>query len=94
VQKLMPRHAFAGDFRPAHVPHDCLVAKTAGQYGFSPFVVSVGTTYFQRICSADPALRRVSTPFLSAFYSSFRQTPPPPPPECLPGSLPPSLPSR
>ena len=49
----------AGDFLPRQLPAHCLVASTAYQYGFTPFVVSVGTTYFQRLAAADPALKKV-----------------------------------
>ena len=49
----------AGHFIPRPVPAYCLVAKTAEQYGFTPFVISVGTSYFQRLAAVDPALKKV-----------------------------------
>lgn len=52
-------HFHAGDFIPRPVPSYCLVAKTAEQYGFTPFVISVGTSYFQRLAAVDPPLKKV-----------------------------------
>ena len=49
----------AGHFIPRPVPPYCLVAKTAEQYGFTPFVISVGTSYFQRLAAVDSALKKV-----------------------------------
>lgn len=51
----------AGHFVPRPVPPYCLVAKTAEQYGFTPFVISVGTSYFQRLAAVDPALKKVTS---------------------------------
>lgn len=51
-----------GDFLPMRLPNHCLVATTAYQYGFTPLVVSVGTTYFQRLAAADSRLKKVPPP--------------------------------
>ena len=39
---------------------ETLIATMATMYGFSPFCISVGTSYFQRLASADRSLRQAA----------------------------------
>lgn len=77
LQSISSSPTKTGDFVPRPLPPRCLVASTAYQYGFSPLVVSVGTTYFQRLAAADPVLKGAaqSCPDFAAFVEGIPDMP-------------------
>lgn len=71
----------AGDFIYRHVPEESLIGCMAAMYGFTPFTVSVGTAYFERVAARDPTLLAAAraTPEFTAFVAA---TPAEPPAKC------------
>ncbi len=62
----------AGNFAYRHVPEESLIGCMAAMYGFTPFTVSVGTAYFERIAARDPTLLTAArtTPEFTAFVAA------------------------
>ena len=51
-----PPHTCAGDFAYRRVPAESLIGAMAAMYGFTPFTVAVGTSYFERLAARDAVL--------------------------------------
>ncbi len=64
--------AAAGSFIYRRIPDDSLIGCMAAMYGFTPFTISVGTSYFERLAAKDPTLLQTarSTPEFAAFVAA------------------------
>ncbi|BDA45319.1 hypothetical protein COCOBI_07-1060 [Coccomyxa sp. Obi] len=62
----------SGNFAYRHIPEESLIGCMAAMYGFTPFTVSVGTAYFERIAARDPTLLAAAraTPEFTAFVAA------------------------
>ncbi|EIE20355.1 hypothetical protein COCSUDRAFT_48484 [Coccomyxa subellipsoidea C-169] len=62
----------SGNFIYRHVPEESLIGCMATMYGFSPFTISVGTAYFERVAARDPTLLAAAraTPEFAAFVAA------------------------
>ena len=64
--------AAAGSFIYRRIPDDSLIGCMAAMYGFTPFTISVGTSYFERLAAKDSTLLQTarSTPEFAAFVAA------------------------
>ncbi|KAK9905479.1 hypothetical protein WJX75_000657 [Coccomyxa subellipsoidea] len=62
----------SGNFIYRHVPEESLIGCMATMYGFTPFTISVGTAYFERLAARDPTLLAAAhaTPEFAAFVAA------------------------
>ncbi|CAK0782514.1 hypothetical protein CVIRNUC_005732 [Coccomyxa viridis] len=62
----------SGSFIYRRIPDDSLIGCMAAMYGFTPFTISVGTSYFERLAAKDPTLLQTarSTPEFAAFVAA------------------------
>ena len=62
----------AGNFIYRRIPEESLIGCMAGMYGFTPFTISVGTSYFERLAARDPSLMAAAraTPEFTAFVAA------------------------
>ena len=61
-----------GNFIYRRIPEESLIGCMAAMYGFSPFTISVGTSYFERLAARDPCLMAAAraTPEFTAFVAA------------------------